>query len=295
MMMKRNKFVMLFLLQFILTPLLQAQPDSTARSKRLKPLIIASTAAYAGSLIALDQLWYAGFERGSFHFFDDSREWKQVDKAGHAYAAFHISSGGYEALKWAGVTEKQALTYGALSSIVVLSSIEVFDGFSSAYGASYTDLAANTFGTVLFYGQKKLWGDIRIHPKFSFHRTSYPDYRPETLGKNLPEELLKDYNGQTYWLSVNLSKFNSFKNFPRWLNFAIGYGAHNMVYATDASNTDFGLSPKRQYYLSIDFDFSEYRSRSHLLNTLIYVLNMIHLPAPALEFSDNKFKFHYIY
>ncbi|UII30220.1 YfiM family protein [Fulvivirga ulvae] len=293
--MKLNRFIALLSLQLILIISLQAQTDSTLQKKRLKPLVITSTIAYAGSLVALNQLWYADFERESFHFFDDSREWKQVDKAGHAYAAFHINSAGYEALRWAGLSENKSLTYGALSSIVVLSSIEVFDGFSSAYGASYTDLTANTFGTILFYGQKKLWKDIRIQPKFSFHRTDFPNHRPETLGKNLQEELLKDYNGQTYWLSLNLSKFNSFRNFPKWLNLAVGYGAHNMIYATDAGNVEFGLTPKRQYYLAIDFDFSEYKSESSLLNTVLYVLNMVHLPAPALEFSDSKFKFHYIY
>lgn len=294
-MMKLNRFILLFSLPLILITALQAQPDSTMQNKRLKPLIIASSVAYAGSMVALNQLWYADFERGSFHFFDDSREWKQVDKAGHAYAAFHISSAGYEALRWAGLPEDKSLTYGALSSIVVLTSIEVFDGFSSAYGASTTDLVANTFGTTLFYGQKKLWGDIRIQPKFSFHRTNFPDYRPETLGKNLSEELLKDYNGQTYWLSVNLSKFRRLQSFPKWLNFAVGYGAHNMIYAHDAGNVDFGLSPKRQYYLAIDLDFSEFKSRSGLLNTALYLLDMVHLPAPALEFSGDKFKFHYIY
>nr|WP_238354538.1 DUF2279 domain-containing protein [Fulvivirga marina] len=292
-----NKFIILIFLflQPVLLSSLQAQTDSTLHKKRLKPLVITSAAVYAGSLVALNHLWYANFERESFHFFNDSREWKQIDKAGHAYAAFHINSASYKALRWAGLSEDKSLTYGALSSIITLSSIEIFDGFSSAYGASYTDLAANTLGTALFYSQMKLWHEIRIQPKFSFYRTNFPDSRPETLGKNFSEELLKDYNGQTYWLSINFSKFKTLEKFPKWLNLAIGYGAHNMLYATDASNTSHGLSPKRQYYLSIDMDFSEYKSRSGVLNTIVYLLDMIHLPAPTMELSNGKFKFHYVY
>jgi hypothetical protein len=44
----------------------------------------------------------------------------------------------------------------------------------------------------------------RITPKFSFHTTQYAQYRPNVLGSSLAEQILKDYNGQTYWLSVNL-------------------------------------------------------------------------------------------
>ena len=40
--------------------------------------------------------------------------------------------------------------------------------------------------------------------------------------------MLKDYNGQTYWLSANLKSFFPGSNIPPWLNVAIGYGADGM-------------------------------------------------------------------
>ena len=42
------------------------------------------------------------------------------------------------------------------------------------------------------------------------------------------ERMLKDYNGQTYWLSANLKSFFQGSNIPAWLNVAVGYGADGM-------------------------------------------------------------------
>ena len=268
----------------------RAQTDSI---NRLKPLVIGASVVYTGALIGLNELWYSDFERQSFRFFDDSKEWKQVDKVGHFYAAFQLSASGYHALKWANVSEKKSLLWGTLFSAIVLTPIEVFDGFSAAYGASYSDLLANTAGATFFYMQQKKWGEIRIHPKFSFQQTNFAAQRPELLGNNFQEELLKDYNGQTYWLSFDLSKFSR-GNFPKWLNIAIGYGATGMLAARDQQSEFLGYRPRRQYYLALDFDFHEYKSKSKFVNTMLYFVNMIHLPAPTLALDD-KLKFHFIY
>ena len=175
--------------------------------------------------------------------------------------------------------------------------IEFLDGFSSQYGASWGDLAANAAGAGFLYGQYALWREVRIHPKFSFHQTDYSGVRPDALGNGLPEEVLKDYNGQTYWLSVDIYKFGRRESrFPKWLNVAVGYGAENMIYATDQSNTNFGFDSYRQFFLSIDFDMTHIKSQSPLVNSLLYLVNMIHLPAPALEFNkQDGVKFHYLY
>jgi hypothetical protein len=56
-----------------------------------------------------------------------------------------------------------------------------------------------------------------ITPKFSFHLTDYASKRPDVLGSNLPERIIKDYNGQTYWLSVNLHSFFKQSKIPNGL------------------------------------------------------------------------------
>lgn len=266
--------------------------DSTLRKKRLKPLVYSTVGAYGLTLVGLNALWYSDFERESFHFFNDNAEWKQMDKVGHFYSAFHLSHTGYKGLRWAGVSESRAMLWGSLSGLIIMTPIEILDGFSSAYGASTGDIIANTAGSALFWAQQAGWGEVRIHPKFSFRQSGYAQIRPKILGSNFSEELLKDYNGQSYWLSFDLSKFNT--GLPKWLNLAIGYGASGMVYASDAQNMANGFTSRRRFFLGFDLDLHEYRSSSKALNTLIYLINLIHIPAPTIEVSDQKFRFHFL-
>lgn len=280
-------------LSFLFTLNLNCFSQDSTQIKRLKPLVVSSSVVYAGALIALNQLWYADFDRQSFQFFNDNKEWKQVDKLGHFYSAFQLSKLGYRGLHWAGVEEKKSIFWGTMVSVIVLTPIEVFDGFSAEYGASTGDLIANSTGALLFYAQMSKWGEIRIHPKYSFKRSGYAPLRTEILGANLSEEIVKDYNAHTHWLSFDLSKFNKF--IPKWLNVGIGYGARGMIFANDNQNEAAGLNPMRRYFLTVDFDFNEYKGQSKFLNTLLDVINIIKLPAPTLEYSNNKFRFHSFY
>jgi uncharacterized protein YfiM (DUF2279 family) len=287
-----NKRAIFLLLAFC--PFLSiGQPSDSStqvNKKRLRHLAIGAGATYGVTLIGLNQLWYKDSERQSFRFFNDNAEWKQVDKLGHFYSSFYLSYASSKALRWCNVPPAKSDLIGALAGFAVLVPIEVFDGFSQAYGASSGDLIADAAGAAFYLGQTQLWKEVRLHPKFSFHRTGYAPQRPETLGNGLTSELLKDYNGQTYWLSADMDKF---MRFPRWLNIAVGYGAQGMLYARDRQNTAQGFDePYRQYYLSIDFDLTAIRTRSNVLNTLIFFVNMIKLPAPALEFSRGGTRFH---
>ncbi len=290
---------------------IQAQPDtlvstavniskdtvqSSKHPQRFRGLLIGAGVTYGASLVALDRLWYKDFPREGFRFFNDNAEWKQVDKVGHAYSTFHLSKTGSIALRWAGLSQRKADLWGSVMGMGVMVPIEIFDGFSAEYGASVGDLVANTGGAALFLGQQLLWREIRIHPKFSFRQSSYAELRPNTLGNNFSEALLKDYNGQTYWLSFDLYRFLGKDNlFPKWLNLAVGYGAEGMVYANDDVNAARGFSAQRQYYLSIDFDFSHLKYRSNFLKGLLYFINLVHLPAPALAYeSQDGFRFHWL-
>jgi uncharacterized protein YfiM (DUF2279 family) len=276
------------------SPLHSQESDSLTKvnSKRLKTVIIGSTVAYTGTMIALNSVWYSQYDYQSFQWFNDAAEWKQMDKVGHFYSGFQLSSIGSRSLQWSGVSKKKSDLAGAIASFAVMSSIEVFDGFSAGYGASASDLLANALGSGFYLGQQALWKETRLYPKFSFHRTEYAPQRPETLGSGLLEEMIKDYNGQTYWLSADLDKFI---RFPKWLNISLGYGAEGMLYANDEDNLANGLHPYRQYFIGVDFDLTAIKSRSRAVNTLIYLANMIKLPAPTLEFSNGRLKGHFFY
>jgi uncharacterized protein YfiM (DUF2279 family) len=279
-----------------------AQTDSAGAEPRPHPgrvrlLAAGSTTAYSATLVGLHQLWYKEQTRTGFHFFNDNAQWKQVDKAGHLYSTYHLSRLGTQALRWAGLPPGKAAVLGGVTGLVFQTPIEVLDGFSAAYGASWGDVAANMAGAALYVGQQLLWREERIHPRFSFQPTALAKLRPNMLGKNLPEQSLKDYNGQTYWLSFNVKPWlGAESRFPGWLNVSLGYGAQNMVYANDAVNRAQGFHPYRQYYLSFDVNFTRIPTRSRLLRSLFFVLNTVHVPAPALEFNRERgLVFHPLY
>lgn len=287
----------LIILLILISPLVTAQSteDSIQQKpdrKRLRTVALAGGGGYAITLVGLNELWYKNSPRQSFQFFNDSREWMQVDKLGHFYSAFYLSMGTSKAYQWCGIQESKADLFGAITGFMIMLPIEIFDGFSAAYGASGADLVANAGGSLFYLGQKKVWNEVRLYPKFSFHRTNFPSQRPDVLGDNLISEIVKDYNGQTYWLSVDMDKFITF---PKWLNIAVGYGAHEMIYAHEASNRAAGYSPHRQFYLSLDPDLTAIRTNSGILKTLFSVLSLIKLPSPTVSLSSGKTEFHVLY
>ncbi len=285
-----NRLILFFLFLPLVTQSQPADSSLQVNRKRLNAFIIGSTAAYTITLVGLNELWYKDSGRQSFQFFNDNAEWKQVDKLGHFYSAFYLSYGTSSALRWCNVKPKKSDLIGALVGFGMMLPIELMDGYSEAYGGSAGDIIANAAGAAFFLGQSRLWNDIRIYPKFSFHRTDYAQLRPAVLGNGLPSEIFKDYNGQTYWLSFDMDKFF---RFPRWLNLAVGYGAEGMVYARDSQNLEAGYPlPYRQYYFSLDFDLRAIKSRSKAVNTLIFLASMIKLPSPTIEFSSKGTKFH---
>ena len=181
-------------------------------------------------------------------------------------------------------------------------SIEVMDGFSSQWGFSWSDVGANTAGSLLFLSQQLAWKQQRIQFKFSFHNTPYAKYRPALLGENYSQHIFKDYNGQTYWLSTNIYSFlPSSSQFPKWLNISLGYGAEGMTGANQNplivnGNSIPSFQRYRQFYLSPDIDLTKIKLRSPLLRTIFQTIGFIKFPAPAIEYNTKgKVKFRAFY
>lgn len=275
------------------------KPSDSLNLKRQNYVIISESVLAAGTLIGLNQLWYADYPRSDFHFINDNSEWLQMDKAGHAFSSYHLGRFGSEMLGWSGASTKKQLLYGAGIGFAFLTAVEALDGFSSQWGASAGDIIANASGTALYVSQELIWKEQRIIPKFSFHPTKYADLRPEILGSSFSEQILKDYNGQTYWLSANLHSFFKDSKIPKWLNLALGYGADGMISGNEQNATFFSASnPQRyrQFYVSLDVDMTKIKTNSPFLKTVFSVLNTVKIPAPTIEFGRfNDVKCHFIY
>ncbi|QHT72027.1 DUF2279 domain-containing protein [Rhodocytophaga rosea] len=257
---------------------------------------IGASTVYAGSLLALNEIWYKESPRTNFHFFNDNAQWLQIDKVGHFYSAYHLSHTGARIFRWTGMDKQKATWLGAATGMVLLIPIEFLDGFSAEYGASWGDLLANSTGVALSL-QNLLWQEPRIHPKFSFHQTSLASMRPNVLGENLPQQMIKDYNGQTYWLAFDIQPWlRETSKFPSWLGVALGYGGEQMVYARSHENQSNGYDSYRQYYLSLDINLTRIRVKNKFLKSLFFALNTIHIPAPALEWNRKQgFRVHALY
>jgi len=274
------------------------KPSDTLNISRRNAVIITETSLATLTLIGLNKLWYNDFPRSKFHTIDDSNEWLQMDKFGHVFSAYQLGKAGADILNWSGVSKKNQLIYGSTLGFTFLTAVEIFDGYSKEWGFSWSDIAANAAGTGLYIGQELLWKEQRIVLKYSFHRTKYAKQRPDILGENLLQEILKDYNGQTYWLSANLNSFIKDSKLPKWLNLAIGYGADGMVSGTNeiVDNLFTNQNRIRQYYISFDVNLTRIRTESNLLKTIFSIINVIKIPMPTIEFnSNNKVVFHLFY
>ncbi len=275
------------------------KPSDTLNKSRKNYTIVAGASSAAAGLIALNSLWYTDYQKSNFHFVNDNAQWLQMDKVGHVYGTYHLGKIYSDALQWSGVDRNKSIWYGATAGFMFVSTIEIMDGYSENWGASGGDIAANAAGSALYIGQELLWQDQRITPKFSFHTTLYASARPAVLGSTFSEQILKDYNGQTYWLSTNVHSFAKNTKIPKWLNLAVGYGAEGMIAGDDQLvNTVFlpTNSRYRQFYLSLDVDLTKIPTNSHLLKTVFSLVNTIKIPAPTVEFtSSGKVKFHPIY
>jgi hypothetical protein len=276
------------------------KPSDTLNINRRKTLVVSEAAIGGTTLIGLNQIWYADYPRSNFHFINDNNEWLQMDKMGHLFSAYHLGSYGANALKWSGTSRKNQLIYGSTLGLVFLTTVEVLDGYSQKWGASIGDVVANVSGTALFVSQELLWKEQRIVPKFSFHTTSYAKVRPEVLGSSLSEQILKDYNGQTYWLSANIHSFAKTSKIPKWLNIAIGYGAEGMITGNEGEFDTTNPLPEseryRQFYLSLDVDLTKIETKSHFVKTILTIFNSIKIPAPTFEIKGRGgSKLHLIY
>lgn len=293
-------------------------PDTLNNTRALAVGLTAAT-LYTGSIIAVNEFWYKGFPKSSFHTFNDWGEWENMDKYGHAFSAYAETKLFFHASRWTGLSNKKSAIAAFAFSTLAQTSIEVLDGHSTNWGWSWHDVAFNTGGSLLFGAQQYFWGQQRIKLKFSYTPIAYNsapitndnvtssilDRAEESFGTGPAERLIKDYNAQTIWLSANIKSIiaNNNDKFPAWLNIAVGYGAENTLGAfgngwlrNGARFTPAEFERHQQLFLSLDIDFEKLPIRNKALKGFLKILNLIKIPSPTMEFNSiGQKNFHWIY
>lgn len=279
------------------------QNSDTLNKRRFRGVLLVESLAATASISLLNEIWYKDYPHSKFHTFDDSREWLQLDKMGHATTSYYMGLSGIELMKWSGVKGKKRSLIGGSIGLIYLIGVEFLDGKSAEWGFSYSDILANTLGAALVIGQDIGWQEQRIRLKISAHLTNYAQYRPNLLGNSFTERLLKDYNGQTIWLSGNIGSFlPESSKFPKWLNLAIGIGGEEMISGEKGVLVNYNgkeisndYKRYRQYYLSFDVDLTKIKTKQRWLKMIQSSFGLIKVPFPTLEFSQKGLKFHPLY
>lgn len=283
-------------------PTMAAAGESGIHQGRFIGVVVGTAAFYTVTLLLLRKQWYK--KKMPFHTFNDNREWLQMDKVGHVATAYCMSRGGYELMRWSGVDERASILTGGLLALLFQTTLEVYDGHAEGWGFSKGDMAANVAGTALFMGQQFGAGQQVVSLKYGFRKTIYPPFRPNLLGKTTGQQMLKDYNGQQYWLSVNLASVLPVgPDFPRWLNLDIGYsgsgmtGGHENPPMTDANGNPIEFRRFRQFFLSPDVDLSRINQPDPLQplpwQRFVGTVQFFKIAAPSLEYNPvNGVRFH---
>lgn len=311
--MDRRTYGILLIFLFASFSVCKAQQDSSRVAsdidfgKRKKVFATSLISGYVTLSTGLYFAWYKDYEQSAFHSFNDWEEWLQMDKYGHSYSAYSQTLVAHQVAKWSGYSQDQALHIAAATSLIGQLTIEVMDGFTDEWGFSYGDMAFNLIGTGLYYAQEKLWQQQPFKLKFSYWPSHYEPalrLRADDLFGTGTQKLLKDYNAQTYWLSMDLNHVFKDIAWPQWLDLAIGYGADNLYGGFENEwevNGEILRLPSsdykrtRQFYLALDYDLSEIQVRSGFLKTILGALNIFKWPAPAIEYNtDQGFIFHLV-
>jgi uncharacterized protein YfiM (DUF2279 family) len=297
-------------------------PADSLNHRRLWVAGVGGTGIYSASSFSLYHVWYKKYPLIDFHFFNDWEEWELMDKAGHVYTSWMQSYMMYSVADWVGYSDRQSILIGALSSTIFQSTLEIMDGCSENWGFSLSDMGANLLGTGLFTAQEYYWGEQRFLLKYSVFPITYSsgllpavgqegqishlERANQLFGSSLPTRLLKDYNSQSIWLSFNPEVLVGEFGWPDWLNLALGYspaniyGTNNNTWIQDGVLYDLNSVYPRyhQFFLAPDINWSKIKTSSPFLKSLFRLLNVIKVPAPALELNDLEgvqLVFHWFY
>ena len=271
------------------------------KNKKFYTFLAAEGIVLTGGITYLSKQWYSDKKRVSFHFYNDLRGWNQVDKFGHFYASYIESDIGYSLMKKFNFSEKKSLYLGGFQGLILETPIEIFDAYYDGWGFSLSDMVANAAGSLFFIFQQKIFKEQIIKPKLSFSRSKYARVANGYLGKNnIVSEFLYDYNGYTFWFSISPRSIFPRSKIPKWFNVSFGYGSDGMIGEFKNLSSYKGeeipnFERFRQFYLSLDIDFSKIKTNSKFMKGVFTTLSYIKIPLPTLEISQKKIKGHFIY
>ncbi len=188
-----------------------------------------------------------------------------VDKIGHMYTSYFMFHAIDDILIWGGHGKQTSFWWAAGIAAFHGFAVEVGDGVSR-YGFDYKDLTFNYIG--LSYAM--LQEQIPLLRNFDIKWSLYYPLDRHSFKVNA----LYDYH--IYWMSARVHQLLPSPWKPYWPSFlqvAFGLGAD-------------GNLGWRTYNLSFDYNLELVPVEGRDASLLKKILNMIHLPAPGVKFSQ---------
>lgn len=258
--------------------------DSISAKKQYKvnPLKLtflgtAMTGAFIGFHIYYNEIWWKD-QRNYFKFAEDGYYARDMDKISHIYTANAFTEITAAAYEWTGISPKNALIYGAVTSMAYETYIEINDGFAPIWGFDWEDMGANLLGALYPFIQKAVPALQNFTFKWSF--------RPTWLKGKVTNEndLLNDYTNMTFWLGISPSGLlpkSARRYYPSFLGFAVGLSIKNASHSGGSQNA------YREWFLALDYDITKLPGDTPFLKKMKKILNFYHFPSPAVRVSPS--------
>lgn len=276
--------------------LLYATSQTDSSKTIIKIINIGVPSAAVISLVGINEVWYKNYARSDFHFFDDLKEWNGMDKIGHACTSYQLNKISHCLFKKNNI--KKPLLKSSVYTFGYMLGVELLDGYSTEWGFSIYDVIGNGLGTMLYTFQERKFKNQPFKIKFSSHKSTYASCRPSLLGENRLQQILKDYNGQTYWLTFNYNElWNKRIKLFDYIDFAFGYsidgftGGHNNPEISSCNcliNDCNNLKRTSQFIFSVDLNTSKIKNKHPILGKFLLPFDIVKIPFPAFILNNSK-------
>ncbi len=267
--------------------------DESINKRRLAIMTSGLTVGLAATYYYLDNAWWSE-QRSEFHFDDgaDLTYALNVDKAGHFLGGIQSADFFSSSMIWSGLNKKDALWYGSFFGTGVQLFIEVKDAYAPYWGFSKWDVIAGSAGSFWPLIQHYNKEANALNFKFSYYKRSntYWDLEMQRNKDVSPYAWQDDYPNQTYWAVFDISKMYNFCCWPKWLDFAFGFGIDDTQYINYNNSKSGG---RNEWDIALDYDIKELTKKwDHpILNKVKHWLNYFHFPAPTIRLSP-EIKFY---
>ena len=225
-----------------------------------------------------------------------------MDKVGHACTSYHLNKVSHTLFEKNHI--KNPLLKSSIYTFGYMLGVELLDGYSTEWGFSIYDVIGNGLGTFLYSIQESKLKSQPFKIKFSSTKTAYATCRPSLLGENRLQQIFKDYNGQTYWVTFNYNELSNKKiKIFDYVDFALGYsvdgftGGHNNPEITScncAISECNNLRRTSQFIFSLDLNTSKIKNNHPIIGKFLLPFDIIKIPFPAIILNNSK-NFRLIY